>query len=313
MKKIIILGILSHLFILSCAEEVSQDQKNPSDSAKKTNILEPDILDQEEPRDDFVDTKDFVQEFKQVFPGYTTLKPQILAELVSIIPAQKTSWGCGLHQSEAAIETAFINKKLRRKNKTDFDKVCTYPLAIDININNPTIKNVLSFLPSHELKKLKDASDAEGFFRVGALPHDLARYINTNLPKNYTSKAHAISTDRFLGSELLEVVKHNLTLQLPTPVIYMIDPDKYLMHVYLIVGFKNESLVILDTTKEGVERFLTKDADDFVKGMNAESIIHLVKQASNLRPLLAALNRKLADEKTLELWKAYSVLRFNAE
>lgn len=307
MKKFIGLSFL--IFISSCAEIESQDQKDPIDSAE-SNIIEPQ---QEEPRDAFIDTKNFIQKFKQRFTGYTTLEPKILAEIITIIPAQKTTWGCGLHQSEAALETAYINKNIKRKNKTNFDKVCSYPLAVDINLNSPTIKKVLNFLPSQEVKKLEKASDTEGYFRVGALPHDLARYINTNLPKNCITKAHDLSVDNFLGSELLEVVKHNLALQFPTPVFFMIDPEKYLMHVYLIVGFNNKNLLILDTNNEGIDRFLTKDTDDFVKGMNAELVINLVERASTLRPLLAALNLKLADEKTLKLWKAYSVIRFSAE
>ena len=91
----------------------------------------------------------------------------------------------------------------------------------------------------------------------------------------------------------------------------MIDAKKYLMHVYLIVGFKNNNLLILDTGREGIARFLTKDADDFVTGMNAEPVIKLVQETSRLRPLLAALKLKLADDKSLKLWKPYSVIKFN--
>ena len=155
-----------------------------------------------------------------------------MLKLVTIIPAQKTSWGCGLHQSEAAIETAYINTKKRRKNKTSFEEVCAYPLAVDINIKDPTLQSVLAFLPSHERKKLEEASDPEGNFRVGALPHDLARYINTNLPKNYENKAEALSVDKFSGSELLDIIHHNFISRI-TYASFLYDRCQEISHACL--------------------------------------------------------------------------------
>jgi PBP1b-binding outer membrane lipoprotein LpoB len=91
MKKIIIITALSLLFI-GCAEETPPPKKNTSPNKNisnlvpkiknpdtKQDIIKPDISEQEEPRPDFKDTKNFAQEFDQKYPGYTTLKPQILA------------------------------------------------------------------------------------------------------------------------------------------------------------------------------------------------------------------------------------------
>jgi len=317
-KKIIILLSISILLVLRCAENISQENNNknimPINPVSNTPKAVPNQeYKHEEARADFSDTNNFVEQFTRRFPGFTTLQPKILAELVSIIPAQKSSWGCGLHQSEAAIETAYINTKSRRRDKTNFDEVCSYPLSVDININKPEIKNILNWVPDRERQQLTDASDDQGYFRVGALPHDLASYINTNLPNKSKFKAYALSQDNITTSKLLGVIKHNLALMLPTPVFYIISKETYTMHVYLITGLKNNKLLILDTSNEGVERFLTIDAGAFIKGMNAQPIIELVKQAFTFGPFLAGLDLKIPNENKLKLWKPYSVIEFRAE
>jgi hypothetical protein len=258
--------------------------------------------------------KEFSAKFKQRFSNFMTLNPALLAEAVGVIPAQGTLWGCGLHQCEAAVEIAHKKADHDRHVRTNFSQVGSYPLAVDFNVNTPGIKDLLGFLGQ------KLPTDAEGNFRVGALPHDLAKYINNNL-QGLQLRATAKSQASLQPAELVATVKHNLDLEMPTPVLYIVDKNNNLAHVYSIVGYNNKDFLILDTVGDGIDRLVTKNINDFIANMDSSSIISLVNIISlldnfkglpiNIREEIKASGGKLAEKTAIDAWRPYSFIKFD--
>ena len=303
--KNISLIITSIIFITACRD---------NNYSSNTNVTPPE---NPEPEEEFVEEeklsekdKKFIEKFKQKYPDYITLAPEVLAKLVRIIPAQTTTWGCGLHQSEAAIETAYINTKKKRAKKTDFDQVCEYPLAIDLNINNILIHNIINMFASSEQKsQLQKATDSEGNFRVGALPHDLSAYINKNLPSRFAYTAQAVSKENLSLLEFFEIIQDNLKIGMPTPIFYVIDKQKLRLHIYSIVGYTKDILLILDTTGENTHRFFAKNTNDFLQNMNTQDIRTTANLFAGFRNLIKE-DIKIASEDSYTRWKAYSLIKF---
>lgn len=272
----------------------NSDENNPQDNDIANNNANPTA---------------FEKEFAERFADFTALRPRVLEKVLEKIPSQETLWGCGLHQSETAIELAHINHNKNRSTTRDFKAVDTYPLAIDVNLNHPAMQEVAGIgqLPL----------DDEGNFRVGALPHDLAGYIDNNFPKGYPVKAEAVSQEALSPKDLVAIINNNLKLGLSTPTFYVISPESLLIHVYSIVGFKGDELLILDTTGEGIDRFSIRKTADFLAGMNASAKIQEIKgyitlgEIFNLRALIKQAGGRAAKPETFNQWKAFSVIKFH--
>jgi hypothetical protein len=305
MKNIFIFIVINITILSACGPQANEPQNNhkPNDinQAKSSSIYN-----NTEPK------SAFAKKFKERYKGFTMINPDFLNTVVQRIPAQKSPWSCGLHQSEAVIEVAYSNNAMQRQTQPDFQNVGDYPLALDINLNNNIIKSLVeSIIPANLISALEKAADDKGNFRVGALPHDLAAYINKKLPHNYELKAQAQSSETITVDEFFRAVKNNLSQGLPT--LALAQSGELSAHVYLIVGFKNTEVLILNTSDEGMERFFSQEAKDFIAEMNMSkliSIIKLIELIPDIRTKIQEGQGNIADVAVIRKWQPYSVIEF---
>lgn len=256
----------------------------------------------------------FEKELDTEFFGFKKLDASILEQMISAVPQQSELWSCGKHQCGHALTCARGDKPDLNYNEPD-----SYPLAINANIKRTNLAQILQ-MPVVNIFAAQITTDSDGNFRVGATPHEMACFINEALPDSCSLKAHAISRYSFDVDMLLELVERNVDKNMPMLAYYVTDQEKKLMHVYAIVGFlkdeSNSQLMVLDTVGEGSRRLKKMDASDFVRNMDAQSIIGFVTSIDtiglmvNLRGAIIGDGGRVVDSLTLKQWKPFSLISF---
>lgn len=253
-------------------------------------------------------TMPFAEALDRDFFGFESIEYKILEQMINDVPEQTTLWSCGLHQCGHIVSCANRNGDGSHQLSFDYKEPADYPLSINLNPIKLDLK-----LPGL-------ITDEEGNFRVGPVPTEMADFINQKLPASYAYGAKAESSADLGADRLMEIVKKNLSLNMPTLVYYVVDENKRLIHFYSIVGV-NDSIhapefMVLDTKGVGSARLKKLTAEAFHTSMNAGSIVGFVKDLDQklgifIRGLAARQQgSRLVSSHKLRQWENYSVISF---
>lgn len=256
---------------------------------------------------------EFQRAFAERFAGFETIKPAILEAVVAKIPSQETSWGCGKLQCHSAIECAHMDCGTQNNRAVDFSTVGNWPLAVNANMSSPELSSIKVMIGFFGVSL---PEDSDGFFRVGASPHEMANYMNDKqrLPERFT--ARTVSTDKLTVDDFLISVVSNVSADLPTIAYVVSNPKAQTMHVYNVVGYSGNTLLLLDTVGDGVARFKTQDVAEFVKSMDAQAIVATVQNIEkmgsmvDLRGKIERSKGRVISPDLLSKWKAFSYVTF---
>lgn len=243
---------------------------------------------------------------------YEMIDPALLAAMIQKVPEQCNTWACGLHQCGHSFACADKIKHIDTKRDIDYQNPKDYPLAIDVS---------LGFLPQliDTLRSFGLLIDDSGAVRIGAAPHELARFINSHLPQDFPLRAKAVSASSMSLEDLIKSVRSNMKNNMPTIAYYVVDKTKKMMHDYAIVGISRDSddpeFLVLDTKGQGVARLKVMNATQFLNNMNADSIVSMVKDldriaGTTLRGFILFNGGRVIAPELLNRWQAFSYVSF---
>lgn len=251
--------------------------------------------------------QEFAQQLALKFPNFVTINAAALKEAIDLVPAQVTPWGCGKHQCGHMQACASHGSDIIKMD-LDYSTPENYPLAVNVGAELIKSLGVMgAFIPK----------DSEGTFRVGATPHEIATYLNECvLPISFAYEAETYSKDKLSAGTLVNLIMDSVEKNMPILAYYVIDAQKFLMHIYALVGvnYAQDKILVLDTTGKGIDRLKMMDVEEFVKNMNASSIINVVKMIDSMGAYLNLRNRILesggraASVEILNEWKPYSLV-----
>lgn len=227
---------------------------------------------------------------------WKVLPRQELLDAIFVSP-QEASYTCGQSCCTQLAKFLKIEKKPSLKEVVE-----TCPLSIELEIERlgPFQMLISSFIQPSQRE--------EGFIRVGATPHMLARYLNNS--EHYGSlQAKAISTDNFNSYVFLPLVGDSLDRNLPTIMVQSKGPLK--LHYLLIVGMnaKKQELLVLSSD----QKLYTMPFEDLQKEMNATESVNLLRTFSGFRDGIAGLCEQLATSNDLSNWNTFSYITFTQE
>ncbi|MCA9507272.1 MAG: hypothetical protein KC505_02480 [Myxococcales bacterium] len=246
-------------------------------------------------------TSDFSQAMEEQYGYFVTIKQANLENAIKV-PEQTTLWGCGLHQVAHTMVCAGASCEAM-----NFQNPGDYPLSVNLNTtplrNNPMIGGMIEQM----------ITDEEGNFRVGATPRDMAQFLDGKL-QECNKHSCVISKNELTKEELLEIVQENIENDMPVLAYYVVNAEQKLMHIYSIVGYTDDNLLLLNTYGKGIQRLEVMAIDDFMKGLDASSIVNFVKMIDGfgfiVRPLVASMGGKLADSSAVQAWNNFSLISF---
>jgi hypothetical protein len=252
--------------------------------------------------------RDLKLSMKNTFANFDTLKPEVLEEML-IVPEQTENYTCGLHQ--AAHMNICEGGTCENWSFKDNNK---FPLSISLvpdSLDWEAIKNQLGNVDPESIKNQLVCGE-DGFFRVGPTPLQMECFLNQELKEK---NKKAINRDVLTEDDLIKIVRWNLERKSGTLAYHVEDEEKMLMHFYLIVGIAkdNKKLLIMNSKGKGKHRFGKIDTVEFLKSMNASSIVGKVKGINlmgsfiDLRAKINKIGGFVVDDNILDQWKPFSL------
>lgn len=325
------------LFLVACGPQTGEDEKEQSKARRQRSI------DSSNPPTGPTNTnppprpkapgpltaqelQQFNTDFAAKFAGAKSLPTDHLAKIIKAVPSQTSTWGCGLIQASMALASARLNKgedikadELGACNVMFFNK--SYPLLAEISISEADWQKV-SAIPQVQTLLQGVSFEMEvgfKFFRVGALPNRLANeYLKTQLPGGINAKY--VASDSLDPEELIALVDENLAIKMPLIILFVPNAEKMQMHYVSIVGYSlaKDQLLVLDTTKDGVDRLSLRPTQKFIEGMNTvkfkQKLTSVIPQIEQFQSAATAfgitINGALPKVTALDEIKNYNMVSF---
>jgi hypothetical protein len=225
--------------------------------------------------------QEFSKEFDERFPDYISLPKTTLFQIIEAVPEQgETSWSCGNIQSGLVRASASlaVSEPIDKASLSRCNIVDDYPLLVDIVL--PESVKALLKTAGYKLKL-----DTDDHFRVGAVPHQLPAYLNSEnrLPKSIRAKH--VKKDTLTKDALLAEIDQALAIEMPLIALYVINADDMQLHYYGIAGYdKNkEDILLLETDGKGIDRLITKNIDSFLAHLDTKAF---KKRVRTLQPVI---------------------------
>lgn len=242
------------------------------------------------------------------FGEFVTIERVGLKRAIAQIPDQNTTWGCGLHQVGHAMVCAGYPCDINFEERGD------YPLSVDINTKAERVKQILSNpLVAGFAKSMK--CDEEGNFRVGATPWDMQQFLSKCLV-DCAVKPRVTSLPKIEKDCLMQIVEKSIEKNMPVLAYYVVDSSQLTMHVYSIVGYSDDQLLLLNTRGSGAERLGTKNIYEFIEKLDASKITKIVRMIDavgalvGLREMIESDGGKVASPTSISAWNSYSLIGF---
>lgn len=292
--------LLTLLITSACGPAIEGHKHNNDDSIFQNDNLIKKKLDQTQ-----------INELAQGIDNssFKTIKSDALASVYYGVPEQGTNpWACGYIAAWHTIDfIRYIDKKTQWFPK---------------NLNNRGQHPVSAEFDTAILYRIPGASssaamfianaDDKGIFRAGALPYDLATYVDERLGGNY--QASLIEKDSLDKNELLNIIKTSINNN--TPVLVVIQKNKGLkrLHYWTLVGYKGENILVLDSDSPKLGYNISTsdllaylDLSEFKKGMISK--LPEIKAAAMVARMIGK-KVTLAKEEDFNNLKRYNLITF---
>lgn len=254
--------------------------------------------------------ENFKSAFERDFAGYVSLPPEQLFQIINAVPGQKTTWGCGKVQSNMAKASASLALGLavNQEDVQDCNDVNDYPLLIDVKVNPDAVS-----IAENMVKLQTIGSDK--YFRVGALPNELAGFINKRIPKGMIAKSRDYSS--LDEAELINLINNNIDIKMP--LITLNGVSGSMLHYFSVVGYSKDGdkLLVLNTERSGIERLESHETSAFLETMNVNGNKNFIKWVVSfmlpLKSKLIAPGSELPDISALDKINTFNVITFQKQ
>lgn len=183
-----------------------------------------------------------------------------LFKIIEAVPEQTTTWSCGLVSSRVAQASSYLSMGLpiQRQDVAQCNEVGDYPLLINVEIKRANLS----------LAQRLGLPLEGNYFRVGAAPQNIPSWLDAQLAEGI--RAHYLGFDDLNAVQLKEMIDKSIAVEMPLLVLYVVDAARMTLHYVNIVGYGNNgnTLVILDTTGEGIKRMRRVSTEDFINSMD---------------------------------------------
>lgn len=280
---------------------------------------------QDKPGTPFVATpkfEKFKSDFNKEYAGYVSLSPEQLFQIIEAVPAQTTTWGCGKVQSNMAKASASVALGLavNKEDVQDCNEIGDYRLLVDVKFKPDGMSFVLPLLNALAKRLGRvvplEKINGDNYFRVGALPKELAGFINKRIPKGMRAKSLEYpSLDR---AKLMKLIKDSIAIKMP--LITLNTTTSGTLHYYSVIGYSNNGndLLVLNTIdSDKGSRIESYETNDFLERMNVDDykafISSIASSIISVKDSIAAPGSKIPDESTLDELGTFNVVTFEKQ